>query len=295
MSIFSRVVGAGMTGGSLLGGNAKAVLIPEAIGMPVQFSFNPESVTVSKKVKTEGQEGMIMNEFEDAVKAAGNLQIKLRKAHLTGVLTTQLAIKQLMDWVTPAPEVSIAGTVGALANQLGSAANSAMTGVRSAMSGGISGALGGLSTAVSTRSTTVSAASFAGVGVTYRLPVLLFMWGLGGPLGSPTKVTLETLTVKIERFDWTGIPVWATVDLDLVEYVNATPFTNPTSGGLPGRAKHVVTAGESVVRIANQSYGTPMAWRAVAEANRLDDPLRVKPGKVLHLPSPMELGEGVAS
>jgi nucleoid-associated protein YgaU len=105
---------------------------------------------------------------------------------------------------------------------------------------------------------------------------------------------LTSVTVNYERFDPYGIPIYATADLTMKDYTEPLPYTNPTSGGLPGRTKHVVTAGENVVRIAQQNYGSPNAWRALAEANDLDDPLRVKPGKLLYLPGPGELEEARA-
>jgi nucleoid-associated protein YgaU len=65
--------------------------------------------------------------------------------------------------------------------------------------------------------------------------------------------------------------------------------TNPTSGGLPGRKRHIVGHGESLPLIAAQTYGHPGLWRAVAHANGIDDPFRMTPGRVLFLPSVSEL------
>lgn len=291
MSLFSRGVGVGLTGASMLSGNAKAVLIPESIGMPVMFSFNPDGVSMEKTAKTEGNRGVVDSPFKDALKAVGNTRLKLSGAHLTGALTTQWACQQLIDWATPTTDVGILGTLG----NMGAALGSAMGSMRSMASGGLRGLAGAaMSSVSSTRKPNIL--GYGGVNSTYKLPVLLFMWGVGGPMGTGTKVNLEQVKIKYRRFDWTGVPVWAEVDLTLVEYVEGLPGQNPTSGSIAGRAKHTVTAGESVVRIAQQSYGTPTAWRAVAEANKLDDPLRVKPGKLLDLPAPSELAlEGAAT
>jgi nucleoid-associated protein YgaU len=54
----------------------------------------------------------------------------------------------------------------------------------------------------------------------------------------------------------------------------------------------VLADGENVIGVATEKYGAPSAWRAVAQANGIDDPLRVHPGQVLHLPGPSELTEG---
>jgi hypothetical protein len=54
----------------------------------------------------------------------------------------------------------------------------------------------------------------------------------------------------------------------------------------------VLADGENVIGVATEKYGAPSAWRAVAQANGIDDPLRVRPGQMLHLPGPSELTEG---
>ena len=55
--------------------------------------------------------------------------------------------------------------------------------------------------------------------------------------------------------------------------------TNPTSGGLPGRQRHVVSASENMQTISTAAYGSPKLWRGVAEANGIDDPFRVQAGR----------------
>ena len=65
--------------------------------------------------------------------------------------------------------------------------------------------------------------------------------------------------------------------------------TNPTSGGIAGRKRHVVNHGESLPLIAAQNYGHPGLWRAIADANGIDDPFRTAPGSVLFLPSVSEI------
>jgi hypothetical protein len=43
------------------------------------------------------------------------------------------------------------------------------------------------------------------------------------------------------------------------------------------------------------AFGTPSAWRAVAEVNGIDDPASIRPGDVVFLPGREELGELAAS
>ncbi|WP_156756337.1 LysM peptidoglycan-binding domain-containing protein [Actinokineospora pegani] len=265
--------------GLALTGNAKAMLVPVSGGFSVVFTLNPAKVQVEKTNKTEGERSTVDSSFKDAVKASGNVKIRLDDGHLTGALMTQTSIDRLMEWSTPAP------AVGAGANLLDSAFSFAKNTILPRFNplSSTSGTPGGDSSSL----TKVTGAT-ASPPVYYKLPVLRFMWGVGGPSGAGTLVNLESFKINYKRFDGSGIPVWAKVDLTLVEYTEKPPGTNPTSGGLPGRTRHVVTQGEGVVQVATRTYGSPQAWRAVAEANDLDDPLRVKPGRQLRLPAPGE-------
>ena len=42
--------------------------------------------------------------------------------------------------------------------------------------------------------------------------------------------------------------------------------------------------GDSLPSIAFRSYGDPTRWRAIAEANGIDDPLALRRGHVLGVP-----------
>jgi len=120
-------------------------------------------------------------------------------------------------------------------------------------------------------------------------PVLLFLWG---PF--LMECVLTRCSVDFTRFDSSGDPTRATVTFTVKEEPSLLSLlpTNPTSGGLPGRQRHVVSQGENLQAIATRAYGQPAAWRAVAEANGIDDPLRVRPGDTVYLPNPNELARG---
>ncbi len=72
--------------------------------------------------------------------------------------------------------------------------------------------------------------------------------------------------------------------VDLQELPSETPKQNPTSGGLTARRTHTVVAGDSLPSIAYREYGHADVWRAVAEANGIDDPFRLTAGTALLLP-----------
>jgi hypothetical protein len=132
------------------------------------------------------------------------------------------------------------------------------------------------------------------------LTPLTFIWGsfqLGAntKLGSKIPVQLLKANVTYERFYWSGRPIRATVALELKVNALDPLKQNPTSGGLANRHGHVVIGGETLPGIATAEYGHPGEWRRLAEANRLDDPLRVRAGSVLYLPNRADLaGQGPA-
>ena len=119
-----------------------------------------------------------------------------------------------------------------------------------------------------------------------KLPVLIFTWG---PF--LMECVLQSVTVVYERFDKSGEPTRGKVSVSVKEEPSLLAMlpTNPTSGGPPGRKRHVVSQGDSLPLIAARTYGHPGLWRAVADANGIDDPFRLTPGRALLLPSVSEL------
>jgi phage tail-like protein len=128
-------------------------------------------------------------------------------------------------------------------------------------------------------------------------PELSFTWGSGF---SSIPVVLKSLSATYTRFTVDGHPIRAKVNLQLEKIVpaaeaNGKPTTvahgaqNPSSGGIPGRASHLFRDTENLPTLAQETYGDPTAWRALAEANRIDDPLRLVPGTSLLLPAPSEI------
>jgi nucleoid-associated protein YgaU len=97
------------------------------------------------------------------------------------------------------------------------------------------------------------------------------------------------VSVKYTLFTSGGLPVRATVSVTLEELAGDAPRQNPTSGGLVPQRVHTTVEGDSLQAIAYREYGNPARWRAVAEANGIDDPMRLRPGTVLLLPALAEL------
>ncbi|MGE5595946.1 MAG: CIS tube protein [Hyphomicrobiales bacterium] len=115
-----------------------------------------------------------------------------------------------------------------------------------------------------------------------RPPLCEFRWGQTWSF----KAVVASITQKFTLFLPDGTPARATVDLTLTqaEDPGKFPFQNPTSGGAAGHRTHVVRQRETLDLIAAEEYGESRHWRVIAEANGIDDPLKLRPGSVLALP-----------
>ncbi len=119
-------------------------------------------------------------------------------------------------------------------------------------------------------------------------PWVIFHWGgLTGFLAYVSQVQ-----AKYTLFTAGGLPIRATCQVTLEEISGELPGQNPTSGALAARRVHRVVAGDTLALLAWREYGDPAAWRAIAEANGIDDPMRLRPGADLLLPGPEELSGG---
>jgi hypothetical protein len=126
----------------------------------------------------------------------------------------------------------------------------------------------------------------------------------GGTRASPPKVTFRwgavdtflavctSLTVAYQLFEPNGMPIRADVKLDLKQADQASTAssgsaqkgTNPTTRALDGHGVHTVQDGDSLPSIAYRAYGDATRWRAIAEANGIDNPLHVRRGTPLVVP-----------
>ncbi|KRV50193.1 peptidase M23 [Wenjunlia vitaminophila] len=99
---------------------------------------------------------------------------------------------------------------------------------------------------------------------------------------------LSSLSVSYTLFDVDGTPLRATCSLSVEEASVDPPGQNPTSGARTARRTHRVVAGDSLPLLAWREYGDATAWRVIAEANDIDDPMVLVPGSELVLPAPDE-------
>lgn len=235
------------------GGGLNAMLVSLNPPATVLFSFNPDKISIARQADLKD-----LSTYADALAKDGSLGRIVRKTPLSTLTLSDVILQgaetkpmgdQLLQWVSP--------------------------------SGGVLGQAfaGAVSTFTSGRVNHVA-----------RLPLLQFQWGPPGAAFSYLCI-LNSATVTYVRFSRIGVPVRAKVSLTLKEMPSpvGTLPTNPTSGGLTNRRVCVLTEGETLHSVAQQYYGDPQAWRAVAQANDIDDPLRTRPGRRVYLPNPDEL------
>jgi len=93
---------------------------------------------------------------------------------------------------------------------------------------------------------------------------------------------LEQVTKSLTHFWEDGTPVRATMNCNFKEWIEpqkkqkiANPIDDPV---------RIVKRGETLSSIATEEYGDPALWRVIAHQNRLSDPLRIEPGKILTIP-----------
>lgn len=115
-----------------------------------------------------------------------------------------------------------------------------------------------------------------------RPPRCTFEWGAAWSF----EAVVTSINTNFTMFLSDGTPTRATVELSLKQAKDPGrfPAQNPTSGGVAGHKRHVVEQRESLDVIAAREYGEASLWRHIAEANGIDDPMRLKPGMVLVLP-----------
>ena len=110
-------------------------------------------------------------------------------------------------------------------------------------------------------------------------PVLLFSWS-----SLQFECVLETVSQRFIMFKPSGMPVRARLTVAFKEFarleveIEAGLFIGPPT------VRNIIE-GETLSQLAHEYLGDPGAWREVAEANGIDDPLNLPPGTRIVIPS----------
>ncbi|MEV5953000.1 LysM peptidoglycan-binding domain-containing protein [Streptomyces sp. NPDC051987] len=118
-------------------------------------------------------------------------------------------------------------------------------------------------------------------------PWVVFQWGSFSTANFTAYVA--SADVSYSLFGTSGMPIRASCRLQLHEIPSKTAGQNPTSGALTAQRVHRVVAGDSLQSLAWREYGSAAAWRAIAEANDIDDPGWLPTGTELVLPAAEEV------
>jgi hypothetical protein len=118
-------------------------------------------------------------------------------------------------------------------------------------------------------------------------PPCKVMWGSLQFVG-----VLEDARKQFTLFLDDGTPVRARVTLTFREYVPVEIQVREAPRSSPDKHKsRIVGPGEGIWYIAAEAYGDGRLWRVLADANDLDDPLRLRVGTTLLIP-PLDHARG---
>jgi hypothetical protein len=121
-------------------------------------------------------------------------------------------------------------------------------------------------------------------------PICQFSWGDTGFPGSNLRqgetqlrehgfrCLVESVTQKFTLFSPQGIPLRAMLTVKLREYQTLTDLVAATEEEVT-----LIEEGTTLDEVANRVFNDPTKWRAIAEANSIDDPLSLQPGSLLSL------------
>jgi hypothetical protein len=111
------------------------------------------------------------------------------------------------------------------------------------------------------------------------LPLVEFWWGKLLFTGY-----LANVEVEYTLFAPDGTALRANVDLKFSVEKRKKAKTNPTSGTPKPGSIHQLQSGQFLDTVSHELYGDPNRWRAIAEANNIDDPLALRVGGNLLIP-----------
>lgn len=112
-------------------------------------------------------------------------------------------------------------------------------------------------------------------------PLVDFSWG--DLITDPALV--KKVAVTYTHMLPNGTPVRMKAKIDFTGTMKEKKGTNPTSGGRTNRKTHTLLSGETLASVAYAEFNDAGLWRAIAEENEIDDPMRLTAGSVLLLPS----------
>jgi nucleoid-associated protein YgaU len=97
---------------------------------------------------------------------------------------------------------------------------------------------------------------------------------------------LQTVDQSFTLFRFDGLPLRATLNCTFRQWRGSEVEKRLIKTSSPDVAKsRVVQRGETLSSIAAEEYKDPALWRPIAEANGIDNPRRLEPGRALAIPA----------
>jgi hypothetical protein len=134
---------------------------------------------------------------------------------------------------------------------------------------------------------------------THAPPVLRFTWGAKSNFPGANmdgrwfsqrrsngfRCIVESVRQRYTLFSPTGVALRAILTITLKEYKTLEQQIKELGLQSPDHTHaHVVQLADTLNRVAADAYDDSNQWRAIAEQNNIDDPLDLKPGRILELP-----------
>lgn len=128
-------------------------------------------------------------------------------------------------------------------------------------------------------------------------PIVTFSWNAafpgadlpphaGNQRRNSFRGVVESCRQKFTFFSPEGVPLRATLTLSLREYKTLDEQLAQLNLSSPDRTHaHLTRDGDTLSRLAARYYTRPGEWRAIADANDIDDPRRLDAGVLLTVPS----------
>jgi nucleoid-associated protein YgaU len=120
-------------------------------------------------------------------------------------------------------------------------------------------------------------------GKSHRPPVCRLQWGEQSIF---FQGVLQQIQIQFTMFTTKGTPVRATASCTFKQWLpNSEDLQKQDLMSSDVAKVWVVKRGQSLATIASAEYGDPRAWRIIADANGIDNPLGLAPGTRLLLPA----------
>jgi hypothetical protein len=111
-------------------------------------------------------------------------------------------------------------------------------------------------------------------------PLVRFVWG-----SIDFKGILEKVSQKFTMFLDSGIPVRATLKVTFKSATSQKEQLKKVPPEAAGQTKQkMVKEGDQLWMTASSEYEDPKQWRMIADANGIDNPLKLKPGRRITVP-----------